>query len=122
MRDQTERWLDILLAPERDGLSVAEVCRRHGVSRKTFYAYRARYRAEGPPGLVRRSRRPKSSPARTAREVEALIVQIRDAHPRWGARRIHNEMLRRGLRTVPAVSTVHAVLRRSGRLPEAVPD
>ncbi len=112
------RWIDILLAPERDRLSVAEVCRRHGISRKTYYVYLARYRSEGPTGLAPRSRRPKTSPGRTAREIEALVVRIRDAQPRWGARRIHNELVRRGVDDVPAVSTVHAILRRNGLLGE----
>ncbi|MEV7739539.1 helix-turn-helix domain-containing protein [Streptomyces sp. NPDC088921] len=116
------QWIDILLAPERDQLTVAEVCRRHGISRKTFYVYLARYRTEGAAGLVPRSRRPKHSPARTAGEIESLVVQIRGAQPRWGARRIHNELVRRGVPGVPAVSTVHAILRRRGLLPENVAD
>ncbi|MCZ0983353.1 helix-turn-helix domain-containing protein [Streptomyces diastatochromogenes] len=111
-----ECWIDILLAPERDRLSVTEVCRRNGISRKTFYVYRDRFRAQGPEGLAPRSRRPKSSPRRTARETEALVVRIRAAQPGWGARRIHNELVRRGVTAVPAVSTVHAILRRSGLL------
>jgi transposase len=116
----SEQWIDILLAPERDRLTVAEVCRRHGISRKTFYVYLARFRTEGADGLAPRSRRPKNSPARTAGEIESLVVQIRDAQPRWGARRIHNELVRRAVVGVPAVSTVHAILRRRGRLPEKV--
>jgi transposase len=116
----SEQWIDILLAPERDRLTVAEVCRRHGISRKTYYVYLARYRAEGPAGLAPRSRRPRNSPARTAGDIEELVVQIRDAQPRWGARRIHNELVRRGVAGVPAVSTVHAILRRSGMLPQRV--
>jgi transposase len=115
----SEQWIDILLAPDRERLTVAEVCRRHGISRKTFYVYLARYRSEGPAGLAPRSRRPKNSPARTAGEIEALVVRIRDERPRWGARRIHNELVRRGVTGVPAVSTVHAILRRTGRLPQA---
>ncbi|MFF2324899.1 MULTISPECIES: hypothetical protein [unclassified Streptomyces] len=30
----------------------------------------------------------------------------------WGARRIRNELVRQGVSPVPAVSTVHAILRR----------
>ncbi|MEU9445429.1 leucine zipper domain-containing protein [Streptomyces sp. NPDC048304] len=116
----SEQWIDILLAPERDRLTVADVGRRHGISRKTYYVHLAHYRAEGPEGLAPRSSRPKTSPARTAGEIASLVVQIRDAQPRWGARRIHNELVRRGVSGVLAVSTVHAILRRRGRLPESV--
>ncbi|MER5950494.1 helix-turn-helix domain-containing protein [Streptomyces sp. NPDC001904] len=112
----SERWIDILLAPERDRLSVAEVCRRNGISRKTFYVYRDRFRALGPDGLAPRSRRPLNSPLRTARSTEQLITRIRDARPGWGARRIRNELVRQGVSPVPAVSTVHAILRRGGFL------
>ncbi|MFD4558007.1 helix-turn-helix domain-containing protein [Streptomyces sp. NPDC058469] len=46
----SDQWIEVLPAPERDRLTVAEVCRRHGISRKTFYVHLARYRAEGPAG------------------------------------------------------------------------
>jgi transposase-like protein len=51
----TELWIEILLAPDRHGLTVTEVCRRYGISRKTFYAHRSRYRADGVEGLEPRS-------------------------------------------------------------------
>jgi len=34
-----EGWLDILLTPMRDQITVAETCRRCGISRQTFYVY-----------------------------------------------------------------------------------
>lgn len=92
----SELWIEILLAPERHRLTVTEVCRRYGISRKTDYAYRARYRAEGVEGLEPRSRRPKYSPLRTPPEVEAMVVSIPMSRPRWGARKIRTELLRRG--------------------------
>jgi transposase-like protein len=39
--------MEVVLEPERTGDSVAEVCRRRGISRKTFYGYRRRYLSEG---------------------------------------------------------------------------
>lgn len=35
-----ELRVEVLLEPERTGDSVAEVCRRRGISRETFYEYR----------------------------------------------------------------------------------
>ncbi len=50
--------LEVLLEPERTGDSVAEVCRRHGITRETFYVYRRRWLVEGAAGLEPRSTRP----------------------------------------------------------------
>ncbi|WP_040797388.1 helix-turn-helix domain-containing protein [Nocardia higoensis] len=113
-----ERWLEILQAPERDRSTVIEVCRRYGVSRKSYYSHLARYRAEGMAGLAPRSCRPKTSPGRSSSELEAAVVRLRRERPRWGARRIRAELLRDGWDPVPALSTVHAILRRHGLIAE----
>lgn len=107
-----ERWLEILLTPLRDGITVAETCRRYGISRQSFYVYQRRYDAGGVSALAPQSRRPLSSPDRTGEEVEAEIVRMRTANPRWGARTIHTHLLRAGVPAVPTVSTIHRVLQR----------
>ena len=108
-----ELRLDVLTEPLRSGESVADVCRRYGISRDTYYRYRRRYLAEGLDGLEDRSRRPRSSPAQVPVEVEIRICEMRRDHPRWGARRIRAELGRAGA-DPPAVSTIHQVLRRNG--------
>jgi transposase InsO family protein len=64
---------------ERAGVrvSVKAFCAEHGISRKTFYEVRTRYRAEGLEGLVPRSRRPRSSPSATPPAMLALVVAKR---------------------------------------------
>lgn len=114
----SELWIEILLAPDRHRLTVTEVCRRYGISRETFYAYRRRYQAEGLAGLERRSRRPRGCPHQTRPEVERQVLDLRCQRPRWGARKIRAELARRGLTDLPAVSTVHAILRRHGLVGE----
>jgi transposase-like protein len=42
-----ELRLEVLLEPERTGDSVAEVCRRRGISRDTFYEVQAAIRGRG---------------------------------------------------------------------------
>jgi transposase InsO family protein len=104
--------LEVLLEPERTGDSVAEVCRRRGISRQTFYEYRRRFEAEGAAGLELRSRRPIRSPGQIDAALEVRICQLRKEHPRWGARRIAAELCRAGI-DPPAISTVHQALRRN---------
>jgi transposase InsO family protein len=107
-----ELKLAVLLEPERTGVSVAEVCRRQGISRASYYRYRRRYLEEGVDGLEPRSRRPRSSPGQIDPLLEVEIVTLRKRHPRWGARRIHAELVRAGL-VPPAVATIHRALKRN---------
>jgi transposase-like protein len=87
-----EMRLEVLLEVERSGESVAEVCRRRGIARSSFYEWRARYLAEGPAGLEPHSRRPVRSPGRIEPALEETICALRKRHPRWGARRIRAEL------------------------------
>lgn len=107
-----ELKLAVLLEPERTGASVAEVCRRHGISRASYYRYRRRYLDEGVEGLEPRSRRPRSSPGKIDPSLEVEIVTLRKRHPRWGARRIEAELARAGWQP-PAVATIHRALTRN---------
>jgi transposase InsO family protein len=104
---------------EQGNVSVAELCRRFGISRETGYLYLRRYRAEGTDGLQDRSSRPRQSPARCAPEIEARIIALREAHPRWGGRKLARRLRDLGVEGVPAASTVTEVLRRHGKLDPA---
>ena len=97
-----------------DGSPVSEVAVRYGVSRQSVYSWRARYAAGGIDGLRDVSRRPRTSPSRLAAETEALVCELRRAHPRWGARRIAFEVAQRGVERAPSRATVHRVLERNG--------
>ena len=56
-----------------------------------------------------------SSPSRSSRAIEAAVLDVRDAHPAWGARKIAAWLEARG-HEVPAPSTVHAILVRHNRI------
>src|SRR5712691_8081534 len=99
-----ELRLEVLFQSERSGESVTEVCRRHGISRQTYYRYRRRYLAEGLDGLEDRSREPIHQPTRIDADLEIEICRLRKDHPGWGARRISAELTRAGV-APPAVST-----------------
>ena len=61
----------------REGRSIAELARVHGVHRSWLYKLLGRYRREGDAGLVPRSRRPRRSPGAMAPEVDEAIVRVR---------------------------------------------
>lgn len=104
---------EFCLLASLEGANVSGLCAGFGISRQTGYVWLHRYRAGE--ALTERSRRPHVSPRRSAAELEARILALRDAHPAWGARK-----LARLLEDAAAPSTVHAVLARHDRIaPEA---
>ena len=98
----------------QEGVNRLELCRRFGISRTTGYKWPDRSDA-GDDELADHSRRPLASPGRCDAAIEALVLAVRDAHSAWGARKIARCLAREG-HDVPAVSTVHAILRRHGRV------
>jgi putative transposase len=98
-----------------DGEKMAVMCREFDISRKTGHKIFNRYKECGLEGLTDRSRRPYRQANRLPFQIEKLIVRLKHEHPSWGApkireklRRLHSEI------TLPAISTVHAVLDRNG--------
>jgi transposase len=72
-----------------DGAVISAVARRCGVSRQTVHAWLRRYAREGAVlNLEDRSSRPHGCPHHVAPELEARVLELRDAHPRWGPTRI----------------------------------
>lgn len=97
--------------------NVSAVCRQLGISRDTFYRYRARLEEEGFPGLLPRSSKPRSSPNQTPRWLVELVVAKRaeliDEGWDHGARSIHARLNRAGV-AMPSARTVHRILVREG--------
>jgi transposase InsO family protein len=92
-----------------------ELCERFGVSRKTGYKWRARYRELGTSGLHDRSHAPKSCPHKIRARVAAAIVAAREKHPHWGPRKLLDWLRpRRPELELPAASTAGVLLRREG--------
>lgn len=94
------------------GEPLSGLCREFGVSRPTGYKWLGRYRAGGVAAIAERSRKPLHCPARTAPELEARIVALREVYPDWGARKLAVLLGRQGIE-IPS-STVHRVLLRHG--------
>jgi len=97
--------------------NVARICRRCGISRKTFYKWKRRHTEHGDAGLADRPRTPRRSPRATPRDVVNKILYLRQ-HYHCGPGRIA-AYLRRFHRLEIAGSSVHRILKRQGlnRLP-----
>src|SRR6185437_3472861 len=85
-----------VLAVLADGLSVKVAAEKAGVSRQKLHSWLARYEAEGLDGLIDRSHRPAWCPHQMSAEVQALVLELRLAHPSWGPRRLVFELAKRG--------------------------
>jgi len=96
------------------GSNFSQLCKRFGISRKTGYKWLKRFAQTNSMELGDHSRRPRCSPDRTAANIEAQVLSIRDTY-NWGARKVAHCMGRD--HQVPiAKSTVHSILQRYGRV------
>ena len=103
----------VLRALEPDA-NLAAICREYGVSRKTGYKWLERYKKAGSLGLRDLSRRPRTSPLEVSPEVVVDLIALRNAHPRWGARKLLWGLERTGARFIPSERTVNRILDRCG--------
>jgi putative transposase len=97
---------------------MTELCERHGISRKTGYKWRGRYRVEGVAGLAERSHAPLRHGRATAPALAEAIEALRRERPSWGARKIIGKLAERepGI-TWPSPSTADTILKRAGLVP-----
>jgi transposase InsO family protein len=100
-----------------EGRSVRSVAAATGRSKSWVQRHCSLYREGGEAALVPKKRGPKSSPNQTAPEVEDAILTLRKQLDELGldagSRTIAYHLGRQGLK-VPAISTIHRILRRRG--------
>jgi transposase InsO family protein len=70
-------WRLKVLQQAADDQNVARVCRRFGISRKSFYKWKRRHAEHGDAGLGDRPRTPNHSPRATAQNVVSKILYLR---------------------------------------------
>ena len=94
-------------------------CAEHEISRKTFYAIRARTRIDGAAAALEpRSRRPRSSPTKITDEVKEQALAVRAALESSGLDHgpisVHDKMRAMGLDAVPSVASLARIFREAG--------
>jgi hypothetical protein len=81
------------------------------------HGWLGRYEREGLAGLADHSHRPAHQPRQLDAQIEALICQMRGAHPRWGPRRLLFELGKAKVTPLPSRSTIYRVLVRHQLVP-----
>lgn len=106
---------EFVIFARQEEANISALCRTYGISRKTAYKWLKRFREGGLSALDDRSRRPHASPRTTPAATEAAALDVREANPAWGGRKIAARLTAIGI-PPPAPSTLTAILRRNGRL------
>jgi len=110
-----EQRLEFIREFETELFTMTELAAQYGISRKTGYQWVERYDAEGALGLRDRSRRPHESPHATDPELLAMLIRLRQRHPRWGAKKLLVVAARKAPNAAwPCPSTVSAHLKARG--------
>jgi putative transposase len=99
--------------------SVTTFCAEHQISRKTFYAIRARVRADGAAAALEpRSRRPRTSPAKLTDEIKQQALDVRAVLESCGLDHgpisVWEKMRTMGLDAVPSIASLARIFRQAG--------
>ncbi len=91
------------------------LCQEYGISPKTGYKWRQRFRESGIEGLHELSRRPLNSPNKLDEDTICEIVKIKESHRGWGARKLLKVYTRKksDIRP-PSESSVQRILTKCG--------
>ena len=98
------------------GSELNEVAASVGVHRSTVHRWTGRYLVAGIAGLADRSHRPLVCPHQVSNGVEVVVAEMRRKHPRWGAKRIRMELIRKPVEglVLPSQRTIVRILTRQG--------
>jgi transposase InsO family protein len=110
-----EEKLRFVFEYERDEQTMAELCASFGICRDTGYVWLRRYRQDGVEGLLELNRAAKRHPNQTCAPMEQAVIDLRQAHMRWGPRKLKRILERdQPGRRWPATSTVGEIVKRAG--------
>jgi len=106
---------EFVLRALEPGANMSALCREYSISRKTGYKWVQRFRESGVEGLADLSRRPHCSPLRAAGESVLRVLKLRQAHPRWGPKKLHAVLARTmEAADLPSIRTIARILERAG--------
>lgn len=107
--NQREEFVEKAMSHQK---SFSALCVDYGISRKTGYKWlnRALLRQQ----LCDQSRCPHRQPSKTASNIEAQILAVRESNPAWGGKTIKAVLESAGVQGVPSARTCTNILKRNG--------
>lgn len=94
---EIETRFNLIHEHERTSESITDICRKYGVSRRTYHKWKKRYLAFGIDGLKDLSRRPHNTTGqKVIPELEQIILGLR-LDSRFGTARIKFRLKRLGV-------------------------
>ncbi len=110
---EIRKKFNLIHEKEWSGDTISSICKKYGVSRKTYYKWNNRYNQKGTEGLSDVSRRPHNiNYKKVTSEVEETILDLR-LTKRFGCNRIKFR-LRRIVRISLSTRTIYKILKRHG--------
>lgn len=97
-------------------IRMSVLCRDFKISRQTGYKWLNRFKREGYDGLEELSRRPTKSLLATSEDLVLAILELREAHPRRGPKKLFVQLQRKYGAATPSIATIARVLRRFGKV------
>ena len=94
--------------------AIKALCSKYNISEKTGHKWKNKFMEHGLSGLCDESRAPKSSPTQLGEDAVIRIINIRQAHPTWGPKKIA-VLYERAYPGpgVPSVSSIYRVLEKA---------
>ena len=95
--------------------TVSELCRRHGISRETFYVWKRRKESGDPRWFEELSHAAANCPHATSAWVADRVIAVRERFPDFGPKKIKAWLERNSPKVNwPAASTIGDILKREG--------
>jgi len=99
---------------QSENYTMTALCERFNISRTTGHKLVRRFVEEGESCLTINSKAPNSTPHKTPKSIENIIVRIRKKYPNWGARKLKVILEEKYPKKIfPSETTINAILKRN---------
>ena len=98
-----------------DVFTVSELCRRHDISRETFYCWKRRRDDGDENWFEERSHAPLNCPHAMSKKIEKTVLLLRKRFRHFGPKKLHARLLiEHPELIIPSASSIGALLKREG--------